>query len=162
MVRSHSRSSAMSPFDTTLSTYDFLIDFNIHFTFILYWFRVIRVYLSKNENVNLLHLYLAPPLGWPRFSLPIFSAPENYSPCVIVWRCLCDSTFSTFSRTPTCEIRTDGWTDTRQHVMPAVTSIAWVTRISDKLASRRKPWFHVKTKLFWRTCVLMKWSYLSR
>jgi len=30
------------------------------------------------------------------------SASENQSPWAIVWRCLCDPTFSRFSRTPTC------------------------------------------------------------
>jgi len=37
-------------------------------------------------------------------------ASENQSPWTIVWCCLCDPTFSRFSRTPTRDTQTDGHT----------------------------------------------------
>ena len=55
--------------------------------------------------------------------MPIFSAPENYSPCAIVWRCLRDPTFSHFTRTPTWP---DGQTDTRRQLIAALASVARV------------------------------------
>jgi len=46
-----------------------------------------------------------------------------------VWRCFCDPAFSRFSRTPTCDRRTDGQTDTRRQLIPALVSITWVKTI---------------------------------
>jgi len=43
-----------------------------------------------------------------------------------VWCCLCDPTFSRFSRTPTCDGRADGQTDTRRQLIPALASVARV------------------------------------
>jgi len=39
-------------------------------------------------------------------------ASGNRNPWAIVWCCLCDPTFSRFSRTPTCDRQTDRQTDT--------------------------------------------------
>ena len=55
----------------------------------------------------------------PAFGAPVDSgrisrislASENWSLWAIVWCCLCDPTFSSFSRTPTCDGRTDRQTD---------------------------------------------------
>jgi len=44
----------------------------------------------------------------------------------IVWRCLRDPMFSSFSGTPTCDGRTDRQTDTRLHLIPALASVARV------------------------------------
>jgi len=38
---------------------------------------------------------------------------QKTSHWAIVWRCFCDNMFSRFDRTPTCDGRTDGRTDTR-------------------------------------------------
>jgi len=43
--------------------------------------------------------------------LPRFSAPENKNLRAIVWRSLCDPTFSRFSRTLTCDRQMEGRTD---------------------------------------------------
>jgi len=91
--------------------YDFVMDFNGNYGSIFYRCRVIASYLSKVANSNLPHLHLVPPLGqlgcdlvrvWQRFSVS-----KNYIPCAIVWRCLHDLTFGRFSRTPTCDRRTE-------------------------------------------------------
>jgi len=71
VVRGHSRSSAMSPFDKAHTRYDFLINFNINTTHttvlnyvsIFYCSRVMVSYLLKVANFNLAHLQLVPPLG---------------------------------------------------------------------------------------------------
>jgi len=45
--------------------------------------------LSEVANFNLLHMYLAPSLGYdPVWILPTCLATENYSSWAIVWRCL--------------------------------------------------------------------------
>jgi len=50
--------------------------------------------------------------GYPVWALPRFLASENWSPWGIVWRCLRYPTFSRFSRTPSCDRRTDRNTTT--------------------------------------------------
>jgi len=60
MVRGHSRSTAMSPFD---SAYDFLFDFNRNYVSIFYRFRDIAGYLSKVADFDPPHLHLASPWG---------------------------------------------------------------------------------------------------
>jgi len=45
----------------------FLFDFNRNYMSILYCFRVITSYFSKDVNFKLLHLHLAPPLGLTPF-----------------------------------------------------------------------------------------------
>ena len=62
VVRGHSRSTAMSPFDRAHTTsYSTLIERN-HAS-ILYRFRDIAGYLSKVADFDPPHLYLAPPQG---------------------------------------------------------------------------------------------------
>ena len=46
LVRGHSRSSAMSPFDRAC-TYDFLVYINRNYVSVFYCFQVIASYLSK-------------------------------------------------------------------------------------------------------------------
>ena len=58
VVRGHSRSTAMSPFDK--SAYDFLFDFNRNYVSILYRFRDIVVYLSKVADFDPPHLHSVP------------------------------------------------------------------------------------------------------
>ena len=63
----------------------------------------------------------------PVWVFPRFSASENQNACGVV---LHDPTFRRFSRTLTCDRRTDGWTDrqtdTRRHLTPALYSVARV------------------------------------
>ena len=61
VVRGHSRSRVMPPFDT--SAYDFLLDFNRNHASILYRFRDIASYLSKVADFNPPDLHLASPKG---------------------------------------------------------------------------------------------------
>ena len=97
VVRAHSRSWAMSPFDRAHTTsYSTLIEtMCLSFTV-----SDIASYLSKVTDFDPLHLHLVPP----RRCL----ASENYSPWPIVWCFLCDPTFSRFSGTPTCGRQTQG------------------------------------------------------
>jgi len=74
-------------------------------------------FAPKVDNFQLRHLHLTHDtciwcLHWgdPVWVLPRFLAPEN-SPWAIMWRCSRDPTFSRFSRTPTCDRRTDERTD---------------------------------------------------
>jgi len=46
-----------------------------------------------------------------------------------VRRCLRDPTFSRFRRTPTCDRRTDGWTDTRRQLIPVLASVERVINV---------------------------------
>ena len=57
VVREHSRSSAMSSFE---SAYDFLFDFNRNCVSILYRFRDIAGYWSKVADFDPPHLHSAP------------------------------------------------------------------------------------------------------
>jgi len=61
VVRGHSRSTAMSPFDRAHK--DFLFDFNRNYVSIFYRFRDIAGYLSKVADFDPPHLHLAPPKG---------------------------------------------------------------------------------------------------
>jgi len=56
VVRRHSRSTAMSPFDRA-----HIFDFNRNYVCIFYRFRDIAGYLSKVADFDPPHLYLAPP-----------------------------------------------------------------------------------------------------
>ena len=62
VVRGHSRSTAMSPFDRARA-YDFLFNFNRNHAFILYRFRDIASYLSKVTDFHPPHLHSAPSQG---------------------------------------------------------------------------------------------------
>jgi len=59
LVRGHSRSWAMPPFDRA-HNYDFLFDFNRNHASVLYRFRDIAGYLSKVDYFDPPHLHLAP------------------------------------------------------------------------------------------------------
>ena len=58
VVRGHSRSRAMPPFDRA---YDFLFDYNRNYVSIFYLFRDIAGYWSKVADFDPPHLHLAPP-----------------------------------------------------------------------------------------------------
>jgi len=60
VVRGHSRSKAMSPFDTASPLYDFLFDFNRKYVSMFYRFRDIAGYLSKVADFDPPHLHSAP------------------------------------------------------------------------------------------------------
>ena len=66
VVRGHPRSLKIAPFDIWD---EFLLAFRRKYAFIWLHFWYIARYWSKNADVNLPHLYLAPPLGWPVMSL---------------------------------------------------------------------------------------------
>ena len=94
------------------SAYDFLFDFNRNHASILYRFEIQPVICRKSTILTHPTCIWRPvggdPGGISRRSL----ASENQSPWAIVWCCLCDPTFSRFSRTLTCVGRTDRRTDT--------------------------------------------------
>ena len=64
--------------------------------------------------------------GWCCLSFDEISAPENESPCAIVWHCLCDPMFSHFSKTPTYDRQMDRQTDTQRQLIPVLASAAQV------------------------------------
>ena len=73
-----------------------------------------QCFVSKVANLQLPHVHLTYPtctwrLRWddPVWILLRFSVSENWSPWLIVWRCLRVPTFSRLSRTQTCDRRTD-------------------------------------------------------
>ena len=86
-------STAMSPFDRAHTTSSLTL---IETMCVLYRFRDIAGYLSKVADFD--H---PGRISWRSL------ATENYTPWGIVWCCLCDPTFSRFSRTPTCDGQTD-------------------------------------------------------
>jgi len=76
-------------------------------------------FVLKVANFQLPHLHLTYTTRiwrlhcrWPIWVLLRFSASENLSPWATVWHCLHDNKFSHFSRTPTCDRRTDRHTTT--------------------------------------------------
>jgi len=94
----------------------FLFDFNRNYASILYRFRISASYLPKVPHFNLLHLHLAPPLGWRRSNFTIFNI-RKLECLTIVWRCLRDPVFSRFWYS-TDVWRTDRRTDMRQRLIP--------------------------------------------
>ena len=65
----------------------------------LYLFRDIAGYLWKVADFDPPHLHLVTPV---EFRGDLWHQ-KTKSPWAIVWCCLCDPTFSRFSRTPTCD-----------------------------------------------------------
>jgi len=80
------------------------------------------------------HLHLAPRQGVipVKFRGDLWHRKTRVPGWAIVWCCLCDLTFSRFSRTPTCDGQTDGRTDTGPRLVPPMHSI---------IASRGKNWW---------------------
>ena len=122
VVRGHSRSSAMSQFDRAHTTsYSTLIEtMRLSCTV----FEIQPVTYRKSTILThptcILNIWL-PRRGWPRSNFAeIFGFRKLES---LSYRgVLCDPTFSRFSRTPTCDGRTDGRTDTGP--VPRMHSIA--------------------------------------
>ena len=80
-------------------------------------------YWPKIADLNLLHLYLTPPLEVtpPEFGRNL-RRQKNQSPRAILRRCLRDPTFSRFGTVPACDEQTDGRTD--GHMMTSYTALA--------------------------------------
>jgi len=101
VVRGHSRSSAMSPFDTAhMISHSSVIE-TMRLPFILYGFYDTASYLLKFANFNLPHQYLAPLLRVTPFE--DFWLQKTRVPglsCGVVCVIL---RFRRFSRTPTCD-----------------------------------------------------------
>ena len=90
------------------SAYDFIFNFNRNYVSIFYRFRDIAGYLSKVADFDPPHLHLAPRQG----VTPVEFRGDLWHQKTrvfggIVCCCLCDLTFSRFSRTPNCDGQTD-------------------------------------------------------
>jgi len=85
----------------------------------LYLFRDIAGYLWKVADFDPPHLHLVTPV---EFRGDLWHQ-KTKSPWAIVWCCLCDPTFSRFSRTPTCG-GGPGQTDRRTERHGAMASTA--------------------------------------
>jgi len=108
------------------STYDFLIDFHRNCASIFYRFQVMASYWSKVANFNLSQLYLAPPLGMIPFE---YGRDIRHQKTGVLGYREALFAFSRFSRTPTCDRRTDGQTGTWRQLIPALASVARVTMV---------------------------------
>jgi len=98
-----------SPFDRAHTT-SYLT--NRNYVSIFYRFQDIAGYLSKVADFDPPHLHLVPPQGviLVEFCRDLWHQKTRV-PWAIVWCCLCDPTFSRFSRTLTCDRHKQ--TDTR-------------------------------------------------
>ena len=78
---------------------------------------------SKIANLNVPHLYLAPPYGVTSLEFRQDIWRKNTKrPWAIVWRCLLDPMFSRFGTVPACVRQTDGQTD--RHSTAAYSALA--------------------------------------
>ena len=119
-VMGHSRSWAMPPFDRAHRTsYSTLAE---NHASILYRFRHIAI-CRKSPILTHPTCIWRPRRGDTGRISRRSLASENYTIWAIVRCYLCDSTFSRFSRTLTCDRETDGQTD--RHRAMASTADAW-------------------------------------
>ena len=123
VVRSHPRSSAMSPFGR--AHYDFLFVFDRNYASIMCRFRDIASYLSKFDNFDLPHLHLTPLEFRENFWLRKTRVPG------LSTRCLRVPMSRHFSRTPTCDRQTDGQKD--RYTTMAYTVQSTIKIFSDTL-----------------------------
>ena len=133
VVRGHSRSTTMSPFDRAHTTsYSSLIG-SMCLSFTAF---DIQPVISQKSPI-LTHppafgaLVGCDPGRISRRSL----VSENQTPWAIVRFCLCDPAFSRFSRTPTCDGQTDRQTDGRTDRHRAMASTADAQHCAVKMAS---------------------------
>jgi len=77
---------------------------------ILHCFWHIMRYWSKIADLNLLHLYLVPPLGVMPLEFRRDFWHKKTSPCAVVWHCLHDPRFGHFGSVLVCDWQTDGQT----------------------------------------------------
>jgi len=93
--------------------------FHSNYVPVLHCFWVIARYWSNMADLNLPDLYLAPPLMVTRLEFcQDFWHQKTTVLGYHMGHCLCDPRFSHFSRTLTCDGRTD------RHMMTASTSLA--------------------------------------
>jgi len=86
--------------------------------------------------------------GEPVWVLPRFWASENLCPGVTVWRCLHDPVFSRFSRTPTCDRRTD---TTTARVARVKTTRSNFTKLSVRVSCGHGAILLWRLPLLWMT-----------
>jgi len=97
-----------------------LFKFNRKYAAILYRFRDI---VESRRFLPTAPAFGAPAGGDPGGISLGSLASVNEIPWAIVWRCLCDTVFSRFSRTPTCDRQTDR--HKRKHGNSIYRAIAW-------------------------------------
>jgi len=123
VVRGHSRSWAMPPFDRAhMTSYSTLIEtMRLSCTV----FEIQPAICRKSTIFDPPHLHLAPPHGvmLVEFRRDLWHQKTRV-PGAIVWCCLCDLTFSRFSRTLTCDRHRQTDMDSGPWLVPRMRSIA--------------------------------------
>jgi len=97
-------------------------------------------FASKVANIQLPHLHLTcPTCIWRlRWWWSCLSFVESFG--IRKLESLRDHTFSRFSRTPTCDRQTDGQTDTRRQLIPALASVCAGTSHPKRGSIERNWW----------------------